>query len=266
MAIVLTGSLGLAGCSSSSESDSGTFYGSEHELGNGTARTYVVVGEDGKPSEIGLRFTAAALEGLSDHDAYADAMAGKGPFPKSEVYELPSQAGESAYEFVTIDWAPHGHPPVGTFDKPHFDVHFYVYEPQAVEAIEPTAADYTSRATTLPDGKYIPRDYVPAGDPATETVPYMGLHWVDSSLPFNPDSFEFTQVLINGSWDGRYYFVEPMLTRDWLLSKPQFASEMKQAEAVQKSGYYASGYAVRYDDTAQEYSVVLTGLTARTAS
>ncbi len=266
MAIVVAGTLGLAGCSGSSDSRAGTFYGPERALGSGTARTYVVLAADGNPSEIGLRFSRDALEGLSDRDSHADVSVGTGVFPKSERYELPAQAKSTAYDHVVVDWAPQGHAPTGTFDKPHFDLRFYLQDPEAVAAIDPTAADYVASAATLPEAKYLPPDYVPAGDPATETVPYTGLRWLDSTLPFNPQTFQFTQVLINGTWDGRYLFVEPMLTRDWLLTEPRFAGELKQAEAVQKSGYYASGYAVRFDDERQEYSVALTGLTARTAS
>ncbi|WP_306358106.1 MULTISPECIES: DUF5602 domain-containing protein [unclassified Nocardia] len=266
MAVVLLGILGLAGCSGDGDATGGTFFGPERALGGGTARTYVVVGSDGDPIELGLRFTAAALDGLPDHDAYGDALAGRAPFPKAEVYELPSQARAAAYDHIAVDWLAHGHPPVGIFDEAHFDVRFYLREPAAVAAIDPADAEFATKAARFPAAEYLPRDYVPAGDPATETVPGAGLRWVDSATPFHPQTYEFTQAVLAGTWDGEYLFAEPMVTRDWLLTEPDFAAELKQPEAVRKSGHYATGYAVRYDAASREYSIVLTGLTERTAS
>ncbi len=58
----------LAGCSAAGEASttSGPFFGPSQSLGNGTARTYVALDEGGNPTEIGLRLTAPALDGLPE--------------------------------------------------------------------------------------------------------------------------------------------------------------------------------------------------------
>ncbi|HEX4357425.1 MAG TPA: hypothetical protein VH141_07895 [Pseudonocardia sp.] len=61
----------------------------------------------------------------------------------------------------------------------------------------------------------MPKDYVADPAPiAQAAVPGMGLHWFDSTEGFVPGRYVFTQTFINGSWDGRYTFMEPMLRRD----------------------------------------------------
>ena len=55
----------LSACSSTADaSKAGTFYGSELALGNGKVKSYVVTGNDGKPTELGFAFDAASLQGL----------------------------------------------------------------------------------------------------------------------------------------------------------------------------------------------------------
>lgn len=43
---------------------SGTFFGPSQRLGNGTVKTYTALDRDGHPTELGLRLTATALDGL----------------------------------------------------------------------------------------------------------------------------------------------------------------------------------------------------------
>src|SRR5688500_7482770 len=56
----------LTACSSESAapSSSGTFFGPSQPIGNGTVKTYVTVDEAGAPTEVGLRLTRSALDGL----------------------------------------------------------------------------------------------------------------------------------------------------------------------------------------------------------
>ena len=93
------------------------------------------------------------------------------------------------------------------------------------------------------------------------------MHLVDGSdTSLVPGSYDFQQIVINGTWDGRYTFIEPMITRDWLLSQPSLEQPLKQPQAYQKSAYYPTSYTVDVDEQTQEYVVSLTGLTMRHAS
>ncbi|UYF93871.1 DUF5602 domain-containing protein [Rhodococcus aetherivorans] len=244
----------LLGCSSGSDTESEPYsYGPTVEVGDGTARTYVEQGDDGAPAAIGVRFSATALDGLSD---------------ALEVHtlEFPAEADETAFDHLTMDWNPHGHEPVGLFDQPHFDIHFYMIGAEQISEIDPAAPGYADAAANMPEARYMPADYVPAGPPEMALVPQMGMHWVDGTLPIAPGQYDFTQILIEGSWDGEWTFIEPMLTRDWLLTRPTIDEPVKQPEAYQQSAYYPTTYSVSFDDQAQEYVVELGGLTMREES
>ena len=61
----------------------------------------------------------------------------------------------------------------------------------------------------------------------------MGVHLIDSSdTSLVPGEYDFNQIIINGVWDGRYTFIEPMITRDWLLTGPSLEQPLKQPERI----------------------------------
>ncbi|MGB9278517.1 MAG: DUF5602 domain-containing protein [Pseudonocardiaceae bacterium] len=248
----------LAGCGSGQTNKSGTFFGPPQNIGNGTAKTYVTLDNAGKPNEIGIRMSAASLDGLPAEDAVP---------PRMLILALPAQASATDFDHVMLNWNSHGHAPAELFGKPHFDMHFYMVDPAAVEEINPSNPNFAAQAADLPAPKYIPRDYVvPPGPPAENTVPAMGLHWVDKTDGLEPGKYDFKQILINGSWDGTYTFIEPMMTREWMLTKQTVHEDIKQPQAYQRSGYFPTTYNVRYDDQAKEYSISLGGMMMRQAS
>jgi hypothetical protein len=113
----------------------------------------------------------------------------------------------------------------------------------------------------------MPGDFVPPPVPPAEaTVPLMGLHWADQTLGHTPHEYQFTQEIIRGSWDGNVTFIEPMITREWLLSHTALDEQLKQPAAYQRSGRYPTTYTVHYHATRDEYSVALGGFTQRDAS
>jgi hypothetical protein len=253
----------LAGCSaestqssSTTPSDSGTFSGPSQELGNGTAKTYVTLNDGGEPTEVGLRLTPTALEGLPQSGA-------------TLMIDFPDQAADTAFDHVMLNWNPQGHEPPELFGRPHFDFHFDMLDMATMEAINPADAAYAAKAEHLPEAKYVPQDYAVAPGPpvAAQAVPNMGVHLVDSSdASLVPGEYDFTQIIINGVWDGRYTFIEPMITRDWLMTGPSLEQPLKQPEAYQETGYYPTTYAVDVDQKTEEYVVSLGGLTMRDAS
>jgi hypothetical protein len=110
-------------------------------------------------------------------------------------------------------------------------------------------------------GQYIPEGY----QPAEPGVVYMGLHWIRPDFPeFHGQPF--TESLLYGTYNGRMTFIEPMITRAFLLAKgPRVDKPIYQPQAVQASGYYPTRYTITYDATRRLYTVALTGLTHRTA-
>ncbi|MGY1636869.1 DUF5602 domain-containing protein [Geodermatophilus sp. SYSU D00742] len=253
----------LAGCgadvarsSSTPPSDGGTYSGPSQELGNGTVETYVTLDDGRRPTEVGLRLTPAALEGLPEAGT-------------TLMLDFPDEAADTAFDHVMLNWNPQGHEPAELFGRAHFDFHFDMVDMATMEGITPDDPAYAVKAETLPEARYVPQDYaVPPGAPAAaQAVPGMGVHLVDSSdTSLVPGEYDFTRIIINGVWDGRYIFVEPMITRDWLLTGPNSEEPLKLPEAYQQTAYYPTTYAVRVDQETEEYVVSLGDLTSRDAS
>jgi uncharacterized protein len=240
--------------------NSGTFTSPSQNLGNGTVKTYVTTDQGGIPVEVGLRLSESALDGLPANTPPTDML----------MLDLPDQAAATAFDHVMMNWNPQGHDPVVLFGKPHFDFHFDMADMATLQSIDPSDPDFATKADHLPDAKYVPQNYVvpPGGSAAAQAVPGMGVHLVDSSdTSLVPGSYDFQQIIINGTWDGRYTFVEPMVTRDWLLTKPTLEQQpLKQPQAYQKKAYYPTTYSVRFDEQAKEYVIAVGGMTMREPS
>ncbi|WP_068165670.1 DUF5602 domain-containing protein [Rhodococcus phenolicus] len=231
----------------------GLIEGPAHPVGAGSARTYVTLDAEGTPATLGVRLDAAALDDLPD---------GLLPITEDYVLDLPEQADATAFDHVTVDWNSHGHNPEHGFDVPHFDVHFYLLDRPTVDSINPLVPGYVQAAARIPDPRYVPVGYAPAGEPLTSTVAGMGLHWLDTAEP----AHHFTETVLYGTWDGRQAFVEPMISREWLASRPQLHEQLPQPEAYQRDGLYPTTYSVWWDGASQTYTVELGGLTMREAS
>lgn len=240
-------------CGDGQLNQSRIFSGPSQSIGNGTAKAYATLDDSGNPIEVGVRMSAASLDGLPKDDAVP---------PRMLTLDLPPQASSTVFDHVMLNWNSHGHAPAVLFGKPHFDIHFYMVDKAAVERINPSSPNFSARAAHLPDPKYVPLNYVaPPGPPAQNAVPAMGLHWVDTTDGLVPGKYNFTQILINGTWDGEYTFIEPMMTREWMLTKQAVHKDIKQPQAYQRTGYFPTTYSVRYDDATKEYLISLGGMT-----
>lgn len=244
----------ISGCSEDDTvavSKQRTAYGDPVNIGNGTGRSWVQINDEGNPASIGFTLTATALENLPTV-----------AFPPTAYYlPLPADAKLTAYDHIGLDWGPMGHPPVGTYNVPHFDAHFYHIDTNARSLI--TQSD-SLKGKKVPDADNMPTGYIfPEELTAAAIVPLMGVHYID------PNSHEhtggkFDQTMIFGFWDGQMIFTEPMLTREYLLTKPNFSGNLAQPKKYPKAGvYYATKYSIRYNSATNDYSVSLDGLTKR---
>jgi hypothetical protein len=234
-------------------------YGPPVKVGAGMARTYVVLDAKGgqSPVELGIALDARALEALPT-----------APGEYSFDLRLPERS-PAPYRFAELDWNPQGHPPAGVYTVPHFDFHFYTVSKADRDAIDPSDPLYAAKANDLPAGPYVPPGYVVPGVPAQQAVPHMGVHWFDVTAPElqnlfgNPGGYQpFTKTFIYGSWDGQFIFVEPMVTRAYLLTRPNATTPISVPAAHAQPGWYPTAYRVSYDATSREFLVALTGLTA----
>jgi hypothetical protein len=234
-------------CSDSTSPDmSGTIFGASSAMATGSGRAYITLDRAGKPTELGIAITEAALVGL--------------PAAITEyAFPLPAEASATPYKIAAINWQPTGHPPMNIFTVPHFDVHFYTITTAERDAISPADPQFGAKMFRAPSAAMLPPGYTPDA----QGIPRMGLHWADPSGPeFNGQAFGKT--FIYGSYDGNLIFAEPMLTKAYLESKPAaVATPVKVPAQFAATGYQATSYTVSYDAATKEYRVALSGLTLR---
>ena len=230
-----------------------TYYGEKKAVGNGSVRSWVGVDKSGTPVSMGVTFAEATLLGLPMQ------------FPKDDIgwewnLALPKEVSVAPFDHVAFYWNPRGHIPDGIYNVPHFDIHFFmVPEPQRGEI---TAMNYNlEKCFKLPPQEYIPAGYILP--PQTEHR-RMGVHWADpGSHEFH--GHDFTATVLYGSYDGQVNFIEPMITRTYLETRPNYTAEVKQPAAYAQPGYYPTAYTVKFVPESAEYVVSLDGLTVRKA-
>ena len=241
-------------------------YGVPVKVGDGRARTYVVMDQQGNaPMETGVALDERAMENLP--------MGGHGAHGPMTEYRLELPAGNpTPFRFVELDWNPMGHG--APYEAPHFDFHFYTIPVAERNAIDPTDPAFATKAANLPAPEVIPAGYLPVhqlvGKTAAEvSVPRMGLHWLDLASPeLPPQSKPFTATYIVGTWNGKVIFQEPMITRAFILAtrdggSPEVAFKVPAARHYAPAGWYPSGYRITWNQTAREFRIALTGLTER---
>lgn len=234
-------------------------------LGNGTVRTFTTVAPSGTPKYHGVFLERDALTGLPSAAALRRRSQRGAPGdkygPNGEAIEIHHawsqeffvpfpETSATPVTFLGLNWNPEGHPPPGTYDRPHFDIHFHMLEAETVDAIEGLRpASYTVPESRLPEG--YTRVPAPALDDEFAVVTDMGEHLVDLESP-EFSGGEFTQTLIWGAYDanddgcGELTFVEPMLTKSFLENVTgSNRYEIPQPDAYPASGVYPTAYAVR---------------------
>jgi hypothetical protein len=256
----------LAGCSTAeanAPSKTRVVYGEAQKIGNGTARVFATLDADKQPTSIGVSLSEAAMTNLP--------MTPVPPSPSALTLTLaiPTEAKVTGFDHVMLDWNPSGHEPDHVYTLPHFDFHFYTATQAEQMAIMPNAPDFEQRASRLPDTQFAPAGYVAANvlmnaPAAVATVPMMGLHWIDGAAT-ELHGQAFTTTFLWGSFDGRFIFLEPMITKAHIESTKNIAGNsiltaLKMPAKYDRPGYYPDRYTIRWDAAAKEYLISLDGL------
>ncbi len=253
VAVALVSPLFLTSCDDDDDdnptSQAGTFYANDIQLGDGTGRTWVTLDDDGNPTAIGMTMSAGTLENLPDEDM-------------SWNIEMPAEASATVFKHVFFNWNPHGHDPQGVFNRPHFDFHFYLTSQAEREAIKGDGSD-ADKIENLPGQDFIPPNYEPDFVPGVGYIgiPQMGLHWTDRSNPAFQGNFE--EILIWGSYDGKFTFIEPMITTEFLATSPNFSHNMALPTSYDYSGYYPTTYSVATDAETGDITLTLGNMEMR---
>ena len=85
------------------------------------------------------------------------------------------------------------------------------------------------------------------------------MHWIDSST-HELHGESFTATFIIGSYDQQVNFLEPMIARSFLLTRPDLTKPLAQPAAFARAGWYPTAWSVRWDEERGEYLVLLDGL------
>lgn len=259
LALVLGANL-LAGCSGGSGS-SGTLtrYGSSVPISSGMARSFVAQNVDGSPNVVGFTLSKDAFDSFQvTNQVNAAGKVGAshgGVIDESASFLLPLPEGQNAgvIDHIELDWGPEGHPPANVYTLPHFDVHFYTISQSERDEITPQANN-----TPEPSAAQIPADYFSG----VEVVPRMGVHYIDGTSPeFNGGTFQNT--FIYGFFRDDMVFLEPMLTKAWLETKPNVSVAIKQPTQFKRSGWYPTKYNVSYNDLSELYTISLSDFVYR---
>lgn len=91
---------------------------------------------------------------------------------------------------------------------------------------------------------------LPPAPAPVSAVPRMGVHWLEIASPelqdpVSPDHHAFTYTFIHGSWNGKFIFDEPMITRAFLLTQPDLTLPLSQPAQFTRPGYYPTNYRIQ---------------------
>lgn len=234
------------------------FKGPQVELGYGKVRSWISMDSNGHPTEIGLEITPEAFKNLeTDTDKTLP------PEHATIVVPLHLKATQlTPFDHVGLNWNPDGHEPPGVFDVPHFDIHFYMISVQEQLAIPAWSPETDAAFNNYPAAGYMPADYFTPPGPAT-AEPQMGKHW----LPVNLEAYlPFSKIMIYGSYNGKFIFVEPMITLDYFLSNVDFSANYSQPDYFEKAGNYPTKYNIYHDAVTGYTYVTLSDFVARAAT
>jgi hypothetical protein len=211
----------------------------------------------GAPVSLGVALTESALAGLPT------TVSGPSPTAVMATLPLPAGAAVTGFDHAEIGWNPLGHEPAALYGAPHFDLHFYTVSSATQLAILPSDPQWAAKASALPADAFVPTGYAPPPAPiAASAVPQMGVHWTDVKSP-ELNGQPFTSTFIYGSWDGRFIFLEPMVTKAFLETHPNVTRQIPQPARWAQAGAYPTSYTVAYDAAAKEYRFTLGGLAKR---
>jgi len=217
-------------------------------MGKGTARVVVRTDTTGTPLVVAVKLSRDALTGLpTTHNPATTEGQWEYPLP------MPAEIGKTGHKQIVVDWQPQGHPPPKVYTVPHFDFHFYMISPTEVAQVAFTGP--ADPATKVSDATLVPAGYEVIPETA---VNKMGVHAVDMSAPEFRGT-PFTATFIYGYDKGRLIFVEPMVARDFLLTKPNVTLPVTTPERYSFRGHYPTSYSIRYDAHEQAYFVELGG-------
>ena len=210
--------------------------------------TWAVV-QDGDVVELGATVPLSMVEAVTPPPQMV--------WPPQELatVPIPEEARQAlGIDHLGINWEAFGHPPE-SFTTPHFDFHFYNITSRQVGAIDCTD---TSKPARLPAQYTLPDVDVPGlGTLVGLCVPHMGMHAMLDKEVAETAPFEASMMV--GYYAGRPIFIEPMISRDVLLSRKTFSIEVPTVRALPKGVRYPTRFRAEYDADRKAYRLIFSG-------
>ena len=228
-------SVGLAACSGGAArtSDGGGGSGGDATVPDtGLVTTFARVDDQGTILGVGAIIPVKSVESVPNDDP---------AFQGNVGLEMPASVRDKTFiQLLRINWLSGGHGPA-PYGAPHFDMHFYRGTMDEVSAI--SCADATFPADILASGIETP----------STCVSGMGYHaWPSADLV----SGVFTASIILGYAAEKMVFIEPMVTREVLLSRKTFELDIaRPASAGGARTLYPAHLTATYDATTDAYSL-----------
>jgi hypothetical protein len=248
-------------------------------LGNGYVQTVYSHSASGAPTMIGVTVDEAAMQSLpanpvNDGNTCFDTDGDGSIDPATEckggherVLWFPKLKG-LPFQWMMFNWQPLGHGPAHVFDKPHFDLHYFIQDYYSRNAIRtgPCGAvlmncdDHKKAILPVPD-PFNPPGFGMPGDAGR-----MGNHIADLNAP-PVNGGPFTQAFVYGTYNAHISFWETVVSTGWLAAtKPQRdCIDLKQASQVELSGYYPRKSCVSYREGSRDYLMTLEDFSYRSA-
>ena len=233
------------------------FKGPEVQYGSGKARSWISINGEGLPVEIGIEITPKVFDDLSELTMGHE---------ESTVLPLHQKARElTPFEHIGLNYQPNGHGPI--FWAEHFDFHFYTItneERLAIPEYDANDQSIVDAFNSFPDMTKMPSDYFKF--PGQGGVyAKMGKHWVPGWVPGQiGQPYNFTHVMILGSYAEKNNFIEPMVTVDYLLSGEIFSGAYSQPQTFEEPGnYYPTVYNIYHDSKNGNINISLSNFVQR---
>jgi hypothetical protein len=252
----------LIASGTANEAGAAQFLGTQQPIGEGFARSFVTLNDQGNPQELGVILTEGALS-LPIGDTEPDI---------STLLSLPAEASATAFNHIQLTYRPHGYswlPPI--FAVPRFTIDAFLISPQERALICPSA-DINDPQSTCPPEQLAqalqpPKpDIVPPGFLPTGIVePGFGTRYFDSDLlpPIIQGQQPFTTLYDYAFSGGQNSLIGFGATKAFLETQTNVSKSIQVPYSYSKSGYYPTEYRITFDEASQEYRMALTGLTYR---
>jgi hypothetical protein len=244
--VALTAVVALAGCGSSAKyvGPVGTVYGPKERMGNGYARSYVVLDGEGRPSTFGVAMSEGAMQFLPNGPAPT--------FATEFSLSFPATASFQPFNHIALYYS-QGHEP-DTTELPHFHIDYLLITQDERDQI----LDTDPRQDVPPPPQFLPQDHVPLG----LHLPQLGQPWVDLSAGiFHGITLDHNYNY--GFFNGQMTFINCDVSQAFLTSKVGSTTIMKLPQQYQKPGYYPTKYVLGYDPVNKEYTSSIQGLVLR---